>query len=192
MLLAPEEKIVLITHRHWFDFAKDLTPLAALFILPFVLYIGWQGLLAAHPEILPTNVATPEPVIAFVLAAWILCVWMRFFVIWSEHFLDMWIVTDQRIIDIEQVGFFQHRNISCDLLNIQNISVEVKGVYETFLDFGNIDVETAGESSNLAIHGVPHPERIKEVMLRQIKEYREHGIPPGTEASAERSGFRNA
>ena len=59
----------------------------------------------------------------------------------------MWIITSERIMDIEQTGLF-HRQISEFMLDkVQDITVEIPDMVATFLKYGNLVIQTAGEKS---------------------------------------------
>jgi hypothetical protein len=74
---------------------------------------------------------------------------------WVGWYFSVYIVTDQRFIQITQKGFFTKSVVDIALNQIQMINYEIVGVQETLLGFGTIRVQTyVGE---LAIHDVHHP-----------------------------------
>ncbi len=74
---------------------------------------------------------------------------------WIGWHFSVYIVTDQRFIQITQKGFFTRSVVDIALNQIQMINYEVVGLQETLLGFGTIRVQTyVGE---LAIHDVHHP-----------------------------------
>src|SRR3989304_204873 len=56
----------------------------------------------------------------------------------------VYILSDERIIIIEQNGIFGRKITEAELEKIQNVTVEVNGPLRTFLNFGNITLRTAG------------------------------------------------
>lgn len=78
--------------------------------------------------------------------------------------LNAFIITDRRIIDIDQHGVF-HKTISeSPYHNIQDVSVQVKGIGQTIFHFGSIMIQTAGTTANLELHSVKNPEVVQEVI----------------------------
>jgi uncharacterized membrane protein YdbT with pleckstrin-like domain len=74
---------------------------------------------------------------------------------WVGWYFSVYIVTDQRFIQITQKGFFTKSVVDIALNQIQMINYEIVGIQETLLGFGTIRVQTyVGE---LAIHDVHHP-----------------------------------
>ena len=81
---------------------------------------------------------------------------------WVDYYLDIWIVTTHRIINIEQKGLFRRFIAEHDLDVVQDISVEEQGMLETFLGFGDIHVQTAGATQYFVFKEVPNPFEIGE------------------------------
>jgi len=80
--------------------------------------------------------------------------------------LDVWIVTDRRIIDSTQHGFFNRVVSELHLSRIQDISVSTRGVIQTFLKFGDLQVQTAGTDEKFKFQQIPHPEKVKDVIRK--------------------------
>ena len=49
---------------------------------------------------------------------------------------------------------------------IQDVSINIKGIIATFLDFGDIHAQTAGESQKFIIKGIRRPKQIKEIIMK--------------------------
>ena len=87
-----------------------------------------------------------------------------FFEMWLEYWLDAWIVTNFRLIDINQIGLFRREHSEIPLSRIQDISIETNGVLATFLGYGNIRIQTAGEDD---FHGrtMPNLDEVKNCLM---------------------------
>ena len=158
--LDPEETILLTMRRHWFALvAPGGTFLVMLVVPPLALYFGAPYFpLLRDPAMLP--------VVKFGLAIYLAAVATAILLFWLDYYLDVWIITDRRIIDIEQYGLF-HREISeIAMERIQNVTIEIPGFIPTLLNFGNMRIETAGEGK-FTIASVPHCHEAKDVILRQ-------------------------
>jgi uncharacterized membrane protein YdbT with pleckstrin-like domain len=84
------------------------------------------------------------------------------FLFFSYHFI-MWyftiyIVTDQRIRQVTQRGFFGKDVVELRLSKIQNISYNIPGFSGEVFGFGTIIIQTF--VGDLVIHKVEHPDRI--------------------------------
>ena len=76
-------------------------------------------------------------------------VWVLFFIKWTDYYLDVFILTDRRVIYITQKGLFSRRIATSRLDRVQDVSAEVTGMMPTFLNYGDVHVQTAGEEKNL-------------------------------------------
>lgn len=87
---------------------------------------------------------------------------------WIAWFYSVFIVTDQRFIQITQKGLFHRSVVDIGLNQIQMVNYEIAGLQETMLGFGTIMVQTY--MGDLVVHDVHHPARIQKEMLRILRE----------------------
>lgn len=159
----PQEESIAIIRRHWINIVGPIVISVILAIIPIVVPIHtYLGMLTSSEFALP--------LFTFLT----ICYWMIiiafFLVAWVDYYFDTWIITTERVLDINQVTLF-HRQISeFSVGRIQNVTVAIPSLIATLLHFGNVDVETAGEKS-FSISAVPHPEKIKELLVRQSQIY---------------------
>jgi uncharacterized membrane protein YdbT with pleckstrin-like domain len=86
---------------------------------------------------------------------------------WIGWHFSVFIVTDQRFIQITQKGLF-HRSVADLTLNqIQSVNYEVAGLQETLLGFGTIKMQTY--VGDLTIREVHHPARIQKQLLNILR-----------------------
>ncbi|MFH1171219.1 MAG: PH domain-containing protein [bacterium] len=98
--------------------------------------------------------------------------------------LNVLIVTNLRLIDIDQRGFF-HREVSeATYEKIQDVSFSLKGVAQTLFRYGNVLIQTAGVQANLEVQNVRHPERIQELITKVQTESQQQKTP-GSSMTAE-------
>lgn len=155
-----DEVIILFLRRHWFIFLVRL-----LLILIFI--IGLVGIYFLFLA-LNTNLAESEyyNLLIFGESLATLFVWNFFFILWLDYYLDAWIVTDERIINIEQRGFFTRKISELKLTKIQDVTSEIIGVIPTLLNYGNIYVQTAGEKERFTFFQIPDPNSVKNVIVQ--------------------------
>jgi hypothetical protein len=83
-------------------------------------------------------------------------------------YFSVFIVTDQRFIQITQKGLF-HRGVSdVGLQQIQSINYEVAGLQETLLGFGTIKMQTY--VGDVTIHEIHHPQKIQKRLLTILRD----------------------
>lgn len=157
--LEEGEKIVFEIRRHWYIFVIETISLVFMLMIPVVVL----GVL----DILGDGFGMKTGALfIFLSAGWTFIVWLSFFVIWMDFHLDVWIVTDRRIIDIEQYSLFSRDISEFRLDRVQDITVEVKGILPTLLHFGDLHVQTAGEARRFIIKNIPEPYHVKDQIVR--------------------------
>jgi len=86
---------------------------------------------------------------------------------WIGWHFSVFIVTDQRFIQITQKGLFHRAVADLSLRQIQSVNYEVAGLQETLLGFGTIKMQTY--VGDLTIHEVHHPARIQKQLLNILR-----------------------
>jgi uncharacterized membrane protein YdbT with pleckstrin-like domain len=84
-------------------------------------------------------------------------------------FFNIYIVTNERIVDIDFYYLLYKRFSQAELDKIQDLSYSSGGLIATFFNYGNVRVQTAGETPNLEFDKVPYPEKVVET-IRELTE----------------------
>lgn len=87
---------------------------------------------------------------------------------WITWYFSVFIVTDKRLIQITQRGFFHRSVIDMGLNQIQMVNYQVAGLQETLLGFGTIMMQTF--VGDLVIHEIAHPAKIQKKLLEILRE----------------------
>lgn len=87
---------------------------------------------------------------------------------WIGWHFSVFIVTDQRFIQITQKGLFHRAVADIGLQQIQSVNYEVSGLQETLLGFGTIKMQTY--VGDLTIHDVHKPARIQKKLLTILRD----------------------
>lgn len=86
---------------------------------------------------------------------------------WIGWYFSVFIVTDQRLIQITQKGLFNRSVVDMGLSQIQMVNYEVAGLQETLLGFGTITMQTF--VGDLVIHELHHPDKIQKKLLEILR-----------------------
>lgn len=161
-----EGEVVLDTVRkHWFIITIELFGFVVTLLAPLVLLFG-TTLLPSTLDI-TTLISDNSPLITFSICIWLLFNFMLAFTVWTHYYLDLWVITDRRIIIIDQIHFFNRKVSSFRLERLQDIKVEIKGIIPTLLNFGTIRAQTASPTeSDFAATGMPDPRHIQATIQR--------------------------
>lgn len=96
---------------------------------------------------------------------------------WISWHFSVFIITNQRLIQITQRGLFHRSVVDMGLNQIQMVNYEVSGVEQTLLGFGTMIMQTL--VGDLVIHEIHHPAKIQRKILEIL---REQGITANTYA----------
>jgi len=113
---------------------------------------------------------TQPPNMAFFILSLIVSVIVGLIVFapsWIGWYFSIFIVTDQRFIQISQKGLFHRAVADLGLNQIQSVNYEVSGLQETLLGFGTIKMQTY--VGDLTLHEVSHPARIQKQLLEILR-----------------------
>ncbi len=99
---------------------------------------------------------------------------------WISWYYSVFIITDQRFIQMTQKGLFNKSIVDLSLNHIQSLNYEIKGIQETLLGYGTILVQTY--MGDLVIHDLHHPGHIYKKLIMIL---RDQGITPTSLANKE-------
>lgn len=155
-----KEHLIIFLRRHWVNLFIQLFPFLAVIIILCAAFLSFSFLLE------PKSLAPIERhLIQFAAAIFSLFLWAFIFIVFIDYYLDVWVVTNKRIVNIEQKGLFRREISELRLENVQDLTTEISGVIPTFFDFGDLYVQTAGKRERFLFKGIPHPERVRDVIL---------------------------
>lgn len=157
----PDEKVHLVLHRHWFVLVKDFFIFTSLAILPLIIFLVARSVL--NWELASTSLGFIVLVMASSL--YYLFIWNLAFGFWLDYILDYNVVTDQRVIDIEQSGLFNRTVAEQPLYRVQDVTTEVRGVFPTMMKYGTVYIQTAGEKQRFVFEEVPNPEEVAKLIV---------------------------
>ncbi len=164
--LLEGEKIIIEKRRHWIVILYQSFGLIAAIVIPLFIIFSFS---AAEPiQALLFGSVKSIAGLFFILISWKFCIFTIFFIIWTNYYLDVIVVTDKRLIDIEQIGLFARDQVSVPIKNIQDIKIEIIGFLPSLFRFGHIHVQTAGQAKELLIKNLPDPTKIKDIISNLI------------------------
>jgi hypothetical protein len=174
--LEPDESVIYEVRKHWVIFLGFTVVLIFIAILPILLVVG---LSLFSPDVL-SMFSTDKfySVFFFFYCLWVLTLWMFFFIDWTKYYLDVWYVTEKRIIIVDQRNLFNRQISNVRFDRMQDVSLNVQGALATFLDFGNIKVQTASEdNTEFFMNTVRHPEEVRRIIFSQHNKISEKKHP---------------
>lgn len=93
---------------------------------------------------------------------------LLFFVQWVRWYFTVFILTDQRIRQVTQKGFFGSDVIDLDITNIQNASYNVPGFTGEVLGFGTIVIQTI--VGDMVLDRIGHANKVYNTLQNTIRQ----------------------
>lgn len=170
--LEENEKIIKVLRRHYFVMLPIILTIFVFAILPFFTYsvITSEVFAKSFPFTADYDFSSLfKDFISkwgvFSYSIWILILWIFLFIEWTDYYLDLWVITNKRILDVEQRGFFRREVTSFGYDYIQDITIETKGFIQTMLKFGTLHIQTAGHNKEILIRDASNPENARALIL---------------------------
>jgi hypothetical protein len=160
-----QETVLLLLRQHPVTQIKWVLVAILLILVPFLFsYVGFLNFLPARFHIVAA-IGWYLMVVGFILEA---------FLSW---FYNVYIITDERIVDVD-FNSLLFKNISyAKIENIEDVTTTAGGTLGTIFDYGTITIQTAATIPEFEFQDVPHPSRvaafINEMMLEEEREVRE-------------------
>ncbi len=154
-----DETIFLVVREHWIFLVFRLFVVVLMF-----------GLLLAFrrfgPAVSPGLFEGTAAVIVKLLSQlYLLALLVGLFAIWIFYYLNIQIITNIRIVDIDQKGLFRRVISELHIDKIEDVTSDANGILSTVFRFGNVYVQTAAAVERFEFDRVPKPEGIEKIIL---------------------------
>ncbi len=170
--LHPDEKVIIYIRRHWIFLFIQTKLIFLLFITPTLLvwalqYFGYV------PEFNIFGVSFYSLTDVFIYM-WAIFCWLLLAEKFTDYALDFWVLTNKRIIESELLKLFDRRLSTLELQDIEDVTVRVKGVVQTAIGYGTLEVQTAGSEREFLAENIADPAKVQELIfdakLKQAQE----------------------
>lgn len=151
------EHIQYILHRHPLTFLPTVLFFLVLAAIPAAAYFTVANIFSSAK-----GAYTPLSVVGILFtSAYYIGILNFFYTQFIIYYLDVWLVTDDRVIDVDQKTLFSRTISELDLASIQDVTTDIKGFFPTLFDYGDVIVKTASDNPNIIFRSVPHPNKIR-------------------------------
>jgi len=151
--------------KHWLYLIGDVALPTLLSLVCVVLAVlGFFG----SPAILAAYSAYPRIMLVVAILSMVWLWWM-----YNDWGNDLYIVTDERIVDIEKRPlFFSEQRREASLGMIQNVSLNMPNITASLFNYGDVLVQTAG-AGDFTFDRVANPRQVQTEIFRRMQRYRE-------------------
>lgn len=162
-----EEVVELFLRQHpivnlpWI-FVAIILIIAPIFLFPFI------------SAFLPFSLSVPLSYALVGTGFWYLAVFGFILVSFIQWYFNIYILTNERIVDIDFLYLlYKHIGVA-ELDKIEDISFNSTGFIATIFNYGTVLVQTAGESQVIEFELVPQPDKVVEA-IRSVMESHTQG-----------------
>lgn len=157
--LRPSEEIDLVVRRSGAVFAwRYIFGFGILFVTAFYLFWflaqGWWG--------------TTVVVLGFLIGLYII------FHAWFFWKNNMLIVTNERVVDINRLGWFEELISTAAYSDIKDIYLHRKGLFASIFNYATVVIESKSQRSLLELPSVSEPEKVLALVLDKNDQYESH------------------
>ncbi|MFC1632780.1 PH domain-containing protein [Patescibacteria group bacterium] len=165
----PDERIIVFMRRHWTVFLGHVTFTVILAVL-FTALIFALGYF--FPELAREETGR---IIQLLSVMFLMFLFLFLFIGWIDYYLDVFIVTTSRVVQIKQNALFNRSVSELSLTEIQDVSTKIVGVIPTFMQFGTLLIQTAAAVELFQFLKLSHPEKISDIIIHLRDQYNRHG-----------------
>lgn len=147
-----EEKIILLLRRH------------------FITNLGWiiLGLIMIFAPLVleefPILEFLPERFQTVAVLIWYLVTTAFIFEKFIDWFFNVYIITDERVIDVDFLNLIYREITDADIEKIQDVTVQMGGVVRSIFNYGNLLIQTAAEIPLIEFTDIPQPDKIAKIL----------------------------
>jgi len=145
------EKVEIMIRKHWIMDLKVAIIVLLAYIIPAMIFaaliiIYW-----------PNSIDKWGGLGSVIVIFYLLYAGLTLYIKWLNEELDILVVTNFRLINLEQVTFMERTVSETNLMQIQDVKGIEKGVIGNLLHYGDLQIQTAAEKVAFNIQCVPQP-----------------------------------
>lgn len=155
------EQIVLLLRAHL------VTLVPALLLIVFLLFV--PAIVSGILSFLSISISLAPNQTLLILLFWYLLVFGYAFYRFVFWFFNVYLVTNERIVDFDFKGILNKEFSYTTLIHIEDVEPKTVGFFGTFFNYGNVYIQTAAERPEFEFEKVPRPDDVAEKILVQVR-----------------------
>jgi uncharacterized membrane protein YdbT with pleckstrin-like domain len=152
------ERVELVLFKHWYMLALPLLKALGIIVLSLgiPIWLHWSSFIFSYG-------------LSTILYYGWLVFWIAYMVYaYTNWYRDRFIVTSERIVDVDQRGLFSRKVSEVELIKVQNITHTVEGPAATMFNFGTVIIQSAG-ANDVVLDRVADPAGVQEEITQLVK-----------------------
>lgn len=154
----PTEEIILFLRQHGIvNLPWILLSILAIFLPPVFLQLDLTFNTNFFTAI-PTQILVGGLAIYYML---VLAFILEQFLFW---YYNIYIVTNLHLVDINFYSILSRNIIELEFRDIESVSTDIKGIFGSFFNYGDVIVRTAAEKQPVIFSRVPRPDQVADTI----------------------------
>lgn len=156
--LHENEKLLQVYRKHEMTLVPKILQIFVLIFIPWYLGLKYDFIFSSRGH-------------ANIFLIWTLLVALyaiQAFLIWT---VNVYLVTDKRLLHIEHDTIFKKSVVETPLDRILNVSFRTTGFFSTLFHFGDVTVQVVGLDQPLILKSVPNPAQVKDFLWKMHIEF---------------------
>lgn len=153
-----KEEIILLLRRHWVTNIPWILLATLMLFTPLIL------------RFFPLLAFLPSRYQVMAVIIWYLLIIAFIFEQFLTWFFNVYIITDERIVDIDFYSLLYKEVSDCKIDRIQDVTYKMGGVIRAIFNYGDVFIQTAAERPQFEFLAVPKPDRVAAVLRDLIIE----------------------
>lgn len=162
--LDHRETVIKTVYRHWVDLIPVIVASGASLGAAFAVVYSYGRFSSVFSFISPVLLS----LIVLFLVILAISIFSVGLYIYRQNKL---IITDMHLIQVVQRGLFSRSVSQLSMVRVQDVFAKRQGVFATLLDYGSIEVETAGDDDNFIFNLAPNPQEVADECLAVHEKY---------------------
>ena len=161
--LDPGETITRVVHRHILDVIPTL-------LLSLLLALGAAGLayfMGRYQQSIPFPPLLTAALISIMLVISVIIFVVSLYV----YRRNVLVFTNIHLIQVEQLALFQRRVSQLSFLRVEDVTGRREGLLQTIFNYGDVQVQSAGEQEKFIFKNAPNPELLADQALQIHEQY---------------------
>ena len=155
--MRPWEEVLMVVKRHWIVYVMLFIYFFSGVIVTFMIFFffwlnTWWYMLN---------------IILWLILSIIL------YIEWLNHELDMYVVTNNRVIGLEKIAFLNRAVTECNLWQIQEVNSKAKWLFANIFNYWTLSIQTAGSKTTLKMEFCPDVMQTSRKILNVVDNYRD-------------------
>lgn len=153
----PNEKIYVFLRRHFITNLPWVAGVLLFALLPPLVFVVLAASMITLPEI-------PGNLILIITLFYYLILFGFAFINYVVWFYNIGIITNLRVIDVDVQGLQSKNVASTSLEGIVDVEYSQHGIFQNFLNFGDVHMQTEGLKANFEYLLIPQPAKVADIV----------------------------